>query len=113
MTKPLLIEPGTKYFLSATLKTCNIRKNKNKKFFFNLTLFSIFIIVVMAFLYYKYKNKPTFQDIQQKKREKEIYILSKVRNVIERTEKEQTAMLTNLPKFESDYKMLHEKYYKL
>tara|TARA_X000000368_G_C22945982_1_gene674385 strand:- start:497 stop:838 length:342 start_codon:yes stop_codon:yes gene_type:complete len=113
MTKPLLIEPGTKYFLSATLKKCNIKKRKNDRFYFNVILLSIFIIVILSFLIYKYKNKPTTDQIQQKNREKEIYILSKVRNVIERKEKEQTDMLTNLPKFESDYKMLHEKYYKL
>ena len=113
MTKPLLIEPGTKYFLSATLKKCNIKKRKNNKFYFNVILFSMFVFVVTSFLIYKYKNKPTLQEIQQKNREKDIYILSKVRNVIERKEKEQTDMLTNLPKFESDYKMLHEKYYKL
>ena len=113
MTKPLLIEPGTKYFLSATLKKCNIKKRKNDRFYFNVILLSIFIIVILSFLIYKYKNKPTTDQIQQKNREKEIYILSKVRNVIERKEKEQTEMLTNLPKFESDYKMLHEKYYKL
>lgn len=113
MTKPLLIEPGTKYFLSATLKKCNIKKRKNDRFYFNVILLSIFIIVILSFLIYKYKNKPTTDQIQQKNREKDIYILSKVRNVIERKEKEQTEMLTNLPKFESDYKMLHEKYYKL
>jgi len=113
MVKPFLIEPGTKYFLSATLKACNIKKHNNYKFYFNVGLFSLFSIFVAFFLSYKYHTKPTEKDIEQKKREKEIYILSKVKNVIERKEQEHTNMLTNLPKFESDYKMLHDKYYKL
>ena len=62
---------------------------------------------------YKFKNKPTKEEIEERKRQREIYILSKVRNVIERKEKEQTNIITNLPKFKSDYKLLHEKYYKL
>lgn len=113
MGKPYLIEPGTKYFLSSTLKACNIKRNNYFKFYFNVALFFIFSITISLFLVYKYKNKPSIKDLERRKKQKEIYILSKVRNVIEIKEKENTNMLTNLPKFESDYKMLHEKYYKL
>ena len=113
MTQPYLIEPGTKYFLSATLRNSNIIRGKRKTFYFNMTLLGIFLFVVITFLTYKFKTKATPQEIAQKKREKEIYILSKVRNVIERKEKEQRNIITNLPKFTSDYKLLHEKYYKL
>ena len=113
MPKPELIEPGTKYFLSATLKACNIKRANNNRYYFNVWLFSLFSITVGTFLSYKYYNKPTQKDIEQKAREREIYILSKVRNVIEHKEKENINILTNLPKFESDYKLLHERYYKL
>ena len=113
MTRPILTEPGTKYFLSSTLQKSNIKKKKQYKFYFNAFLLSIFMIILISFLTYKYKNKPTEDEKLALKRQKEIYILSKVRNVIERKEKEQTSMLTNLPKFNSDYKLLHEKYYKI
>ena len=113
MTKPILTEPGTKYFLSSTLHKSNIKRKQQYKFYFNVLLLSIFIIIFVSFLTYKYKNKPTKQDKLAAKRQKEIYILSKVRNVIERKEKEQTSLLTNLPKFNNDYKLLHEKYYKI
>ena len=113
MSKPILIEPGTKYFLSATLKASNIKRKKNYIFYFNVALFSLFSIIVCLFLSYKYYNKPSEKDKEQKARDKEIYILSKVRNVIEHREKQHSEMLTNLPKFESDYKLLHERYYKL
>ncbi len=70
-------------------------------------------MVITLFLIYKFKTKPTENDKIFKKKQKEIYILSKVRNVIERKEREQTSSLTNLPKFKNDYKLLHEKYYKV
>ena len=113
MTQPYLIEPGTKYFLSATLKNSNIKRGKRKTFYFNMTLLSIFTIIIISFLTYKFKHKSTKQEIAEKNRQKEIYILSKVRNVIERKEKEQINIITNLPKFQNDYKLLHERYYKL
>lgn len=113
MTQPFLIEPGTKYFLSATLKNSNIKRGKRRTFYFNVTLLSIFTIIIVSFLTYKFKNKETNEEIAVKKRQKEIYILSKVRNVIERKEKEQSNIITNLPKFQNDYKLLHERYYKI
>ena len=58
MPKPILIEPGTKYFLSATLKASNIKRKKNYIFYFNVALFSLFSIIVCLFLSYKYYNKP-------------------------------------------------------
>jgi hypothetical protein len=113
MSQPYLIEPGTKYFLSATLQKSNIKRGKMKVLYFNISLLIIFIIIMGTFLTYKFKNKLTEEEISEKKREKEIYILSKVRNVIERREMQQKNNITNLPKFQSDYKLLHEKYYKL
>ena len=112
MSNPSLIEPGTKYFLSATLKNSNIKRGKMRVFYFNITLLILFIIIMVSFLTYKFRNKLTKEEIAEKKRQKEIYILSKVRNVIEKREKLQNN-ITNLPKFQSDYKLLHEKYYKL
>mgnify|MGYP001418133014 CR=1 FL=1 len=113
MSRPYLIEPGTKYFLSATLKNSNIKRIKQNKFYFNVSLFVLFSIIIAVFLMYKFKNKASKEEIQARKRQKEIYILSKVRNVIEHKEKQHTNIITNLPKFQSDYKLLHEKYYKL
>ena len=99
MSQPYLIEPGTKYFLSATLQKSNIKRGKMKVLYFNISLLIIFIIIMGTFLTYKFKNKLTEEEISEKKREKEIYILSKVRNVIERREMQQKNNITNLPNF--------------
>jgi hypothetical protein len=110
---PSLTEPGTKFFLSSTLQKCNVKRCKLHTFYFNVVLLFIFTGVFTIFLIFKFKTKPTDDDKQFKKEQKELYILSKVRNVIEHKEKEQTNQLTNLPKFKNDYKLLHEKYYKI
>ena len=34
---PRLTEPGTKYFLSETLKNCNIKKKSNNEFLLKLS----------------------------------------------------------------------------
>ena len=66
MTQPYLIEPGTKYFLSATLKKSNIKRGKRKTFYFNVSLLIIFIIIMVSFLTYKFKNKATKEEIAAK-----------------------------------------------
>ena len=40
---PILIEPGTKYFLSETLKQCNEKKIFKKHIIINFGLFCFFI----------------------------------------------------------------------
>ena len=43
-TKPILTEPGTKYFLSQTLKQCHIIRNKFHNVIFNVGLFVFFLL---------------------------------------------------------------------
>ena len=43
-TKPILTEPGTKYFLSQTLKQCHIIRNKFHNVVFNVGLFVFFFL---------------------------------------------------------------------
>ena len=45
MSRPYLIEPGTKYFLSATLKNSNIKRIKQNKYYFNVSLFYLVSII--------------------------------------------------------------------
>ena len=44
--RPRLIEPGVKYFLSASLEQCHILKNKYYNFLYNLGLFILFTTIV-------------------------------------------------------------------
>ena len=108
---PRLTEPGTKYFLSETLKNCNIKKKSKNEFLLNLVLLIVFIIILIIYLAYKYKTKPNEKDKENKKIIKNNYILSKLRNIMEVSKIKNKEMITTLPKFESDYELLHEKFY--
>ena len=45
-TKPLLIEPGVKYFLHQTLKQCHIVRDNFHNMVFNIGLFIAFLLVL-------------------------------------------------------------------
>ena len=105
-----LIEPGVKYFLNETLKNHNktrVEKNNN---FFNFCLFIGFCSVLGGFLYYKYLVRPTRKDLEEREKQKKHYILSKIKSLNEKAAKERQEMITNLPKFESDYELMHKKF---
>ena len=69
---PKLTEPGTKYFLSETLKNCNIKKKSKNVLLLNVGLLFFFIIVLILYLAYKYKNKTNENDIEKKNIKKKI-----------------------------------------
>jgi len=75
-SQPSLVEPGVKYFLRETLKNCHTYKEKYKNQLFNLSIFLGFVFIVGAILMYKYKGKPTTEEINQKDTEKKQYVLS-------------------------------------
>ena len=75
-SKPSLIEPGVKYFLRETLKQCHQFREKYHNFLFNLALFSIFLLIVLAILFYKYKGRITPAEKEKKNdRKTTIYIV--------------------------------------
>jgi len=84
--KPILTEPGVKYFLSQTLKQCHIIKNNFHNLLFNISLFVGFLLILGIFLFYKYKGRLTPAEIEYKNQEKQQYILSKI-NKFQETKK--------------------------
>jgi len=111
MNTPLLIEPGTKYFLSENLKNCHKRRVTKNIIFINISLLISFILIVSFYLMYKKKNKETDETKEKRKLEVQNYLLNKVNRVIRVDKKHRRDMITTLPKFESDYELLHEKFY--
>jgi len=77
--QPKLVENGMKYFLNETLKNCHEFKEKYRNWLFNVGMFMAFFIVLICILFLKYKGKPTPMQRQQKDREKQQYILSKIK----------------------------------
>ena len=108
-SKPTLIEPGVKYFLSETLKQCKIFKNKYNNVLFNIGMTIFFIIILGAILLYKYKGKLTPSEKEMKNRQKQQYILSKIQNYQDAKLKSQQNLITGLPNWDNEYDILHKK----
>jgi hypothetical protein len=98
--KPILIEPGVRYFLSGTLKECHKFKDNYISTIFNISMIILIIVVIGGFLLYRYKGKPTLDEIELKNRKKQEYIISKLQQLAYDKKKTQnTTMITGLPQF--------------
>lgn len=113
MNKPSLIEPGVKYFLNETLKNCRNKKQLNEKININIALLVVFLFIVGSILYYKWKNKPTLEELKQRDNLKKHYILNKIKQITDKKLKDRNETITNLPKFESDFVKLHKNFYNI
>jgi hypothetical protein len=102
-SKPMLTEPGIKYFLSETLKQCNINKNKYYNLVINASLFLLFIFILAIILLIKYKGKLSESEKQQKNLEKQQYILKKIKNFQEAKQRSRQELKTGLPNWENEY----------
>ena len=111
MNVPSLIEPGTKYFIRESLKNCHTNKLKMSNTVVNLALFLGFSILFTVFLIYKYQNKPGEEEKKEKEELKKTYLLSKIKEINDKHQEKYNKMITDLPKFESNFEMLHKKFY--
>jgi len=109
-SKPSLVEPGVKYFLNQTLKQCHIIREKYHNFLVNLGLFIIFAILLGAILLYKYKGRLTPAEKAEKEREKQQYILSKIRVFQEEKKRASQDLITGLPAWDSEYDIINNKF---
>jgi len=109
LPKPLLTEPGVKYFLSQTLKQCHIIKNNFYNTVFNIGLLIGFLLVLGLILLYKYKGRLTDIEKEKKNKEKQQYILSKIKNFQQAKRIAHQELITGLPNWESEYDIIHSK----
>lgn len=107
-TKPMLTEPGVKYFISETLKQCHHFKEKYQNMIFNITLLIVFFIILGILLLYKYKGKLTPEEIEQKDLQKKQYILSKIRNFQDAKIRAQQELITGLPHWENEFDIIND-----
>jgi hypothetical protein len=101
--KPALTEPGVKYFLHQTLKQCHIIKTQFNNIVFNLALFVCFLLLLGGILLYKYKGRLTPFEREQKNKEKQQYILSKIKVVQDSKRRAHQELITGLPEWEPAY----------
>ena len=106
--RPMLTEPGVKYFLNETLKQCHKFKEKHQNMIFNIGLLIGFFIILGILLLYKYKGKLTPEEIEQKESEKKKYILSKIRNYQDTKLRAQQQLITGLPHWENEFDIIND-----
>lgn len=101
-SKPILIEPGVKYFLNETLKQCHDFKTTYNNHLFNIGLLCAFLIVLGLILLYKFKGKLTSTEKIIKDNQKRQYILSKVKNYQDAKLRAQQELITGLPHWDTN-----------
>lgn len=106
--KPMLTEPGVKYFINATLKQCHQFKEKYQNMILNISLLIAFFIILGILLLYKYKGKLTPEEIEEKELVKKQYILSKIRNFQDARIRAQQELITGLPHWENEFDIIKD-----
>ena len=105
--RPLLTEPGVKYFLNETLQQCHNFKVQHHNFVINICIFVGFVVVLSGFLLYKYKGKLSPEEQREKDNIKKQYILNKIKNVQISKQRANETLITGLPHWNSDYEGIH------
>ena len=108
-SKPKLTEPGVKYFLHQTLKQCHIARDNFHNMVFNIGLFIAFLLILGFILLYKYKGKLSPIEVAQKNKEKQQYILSKIKNFQQAKRIAHQELITGLPNWDNEYDIIHSK----
>jgi len=106
--RPMLTEPGVKYFINETLKQCHQYKEKYHNLNFNIGLLVVFFIILGILLLYKYKGKITPEEIEEKELQKKQYILSKIRNYQDAKTKAQQKLITGLPQWDNEFDIIND-----
>lgn len=101
--KPILTEPGVKYFLNQALKQSHLIREKFHNTIFNIGMFLLFLIILGAILVYKYKGKLTPVEIAEKNKEKQQYILEKIKTFQIAKQRAHQELITGLPHWENEY----------
>ena len=99
--RPLLIEPGVRYFISSTLKECRKFKDNHASIFFNMYVAGILSLVIGGFLLFRYRGKPTPAELEIKNRKKHEYIISKLNQIayLKKNQGLPEGMITGLPRW--------------
>ncbi len=109
MDRPILTEPGIKYFLNETLKQCHQFREKYINTIYNIGLLVIFLISLAILLFYKYKGKLTPEEIEEKAMEKKRYILEKIKNYQQAKTEAQQKLITGLPNWDNEFDIIYDK----
>jgi hypothetical protein len=109
LPKPILTEPGVKYFLSEALKQSHIIRENFHNTLFNIGMLIFFLLILGAILVYKYKGKLTPVEISKNNNQKQQYILEKIKNFQIAKQRAQQELITGLPHWDNEYNIIHSR----
>jgi hypothetical protein len=101
-SKPLLIEPNVKHFITKSLLCCVKIKQKYYSYVYNFMMFVFLCIFFGIILFYKYKGKLTVQEKRQRDETKKNVILSKIHQIKKDNINNNHEMITTIPMWEDD-----------
>ena len=109
MKQPKLIEPGAKYFFKETIKQHHKVNFDRYNILVNIFLFLFFALLVYSFLAFKKKEKLKKKPIKQNITEQQQIILEILKKASSKKieENHSQSMITNLPKFETDFNVFY------
>jgi hypothetical protein len=99
---PRLIDNSAKYYLYNTLSLCHETRVKYHSILLNVIVFTLFVGIAGAVLYYCYKRKPSVDQSRAQMENDQRFILSKIRFYQEQNQKirESASPITGLPAIE-------------
>ena len=78
---------------------------------FNVGLFISFFIILGAILLYKYKGRLTPMEKENKNKEKQQYILTRIKKFQDAKRIAHQELITGLPEWENEYEAIHKNPY--
>jgi len=99
LSKPCLTEPGITYFLNESLKQCHVYRDNYNNTLINLGMLAGFLILLGGILLYKYKGRLTPIQIENQNKEKQQYILERIKNFNESKKIAHQELISGLPEW--------------
>jgi hypothetical protein len=99
ISEPSLVEPNVKNYLKKMLHNIHIFKVGYYTFIFNVFLFASFFLLLGLILLFKYKGKPSKEELEERKKQKEQFIFSRLKNYQDNKVAEHQKLITCLPKW--------------
>lgn len=104
--KPILIEPNVRNFLSDALYHSYLYRVKWNTFALNFFLGALIISSIVLYLLYKYKNRPSKNEMERREREKLQKTLATIKQHQMNKMREQQGIISGLPNWKNEYESI-------
>jgi len=108
---PSLVEGGFKYFINESLRHCKKIRQEYINNIFNISLFLFLIIGIILLLYFSYKGKLSEEELKERERKKEQYILTRIKNYQDDKRRNSQKLISGLPHWTREYDDIYKNNY--